>query len=191
MTIALFGTSADPPTQGHQAILKGLAQQYDGVAVWASNNPFKTHQTPLEHRLRMLELLIQPLQPDYPHLGLYPQLGYSRSLDSLRAARQHWPHEPFMLVVGSDLIGQMPKWYRIQTLFQETDLLVVPRSGYPIEPEAIAILKELGAKVAIADLQIPAVSSTAYRERRESQVIAPPIQDYIHRQQLYSSIQVS
>jgi cytidyltransferase-like protein len=59
--IALFGTSADPPTSGHQAILNWLSQHYDLVAVWASDNPFKSHQTPLEHRSRMLRLLIEEL----------------------------------------------------------------------------------------------------------------------------------
>ena len=52
--IALFGTSADPPTSGHQAILLWLSQRFDKVVVWASDNPFKTHQTLLEHRMAML-----------------------------------------------------------------------------------------------------------------------------------------
>lgn len=39
--VALFGTSADPPTVGHQAILRWLSEHYDQVAVWAADNPFK------------------------------------------------------------------------------------------------------------------------------------------------------
>ncbi|MGL5832760.1 MAG: nicotinate-nucleotide adenylyltransferase, partial [Waterburya sp.] len=31
--IALFGTSADPPTIGHQTILQWLSQHYDHVVV--------------------------------------------------------------------------------------------------------------------------------------------------------------
>ncbi|WP_421657438.1 adenylyltransferase/cytidyltransferase family protein [Leptothermofonsia sp. ETS-13] len=63
LNIALFGTSADPPTAGHRAILVWLSQRYDCVAVWASDNPFKTHQTPLEHRMAMLQLLINDINP--------------------------------------------------------------------------------------------------------------------------------
>ncbi|MEM6592470.1 MAG: nicotinic acid mononucleotide adenylyltransferase, partial [Cyanobacteria bacterium P01_C01_bin.73] len=37
--IALFGTSADPPHQGHQAILTWLARRFNHVAVWAADNP--------------------------------------------------------------------------------------------------------------------------------------------------------
>ncbi|MGB3262812.1 MAG: adenylyltransferase/cytidyltransferase family protein, partial [Microcoleus sp.] len=52
--IALFGTSADPPTAGHKTILSWLSQHFDWVAVWASDNPFKSHSTSLEHRSAML-----------------------------------------------------------------------------------------------------------------------------------------
>ncbi len=38
-TIALFGTSADPPTCGHQALLEGLVAMFPKVATWASDNP--------------------------------------------------------------------------------------------------------------------------------------------------------
>ena len=58
MRIALFGTSADPPTAGHQEILQWLSERYDWVAVWAADNPFKSHQTALLHRAAMLQLLI-------------------------------------------------------------------------------------------------------------------------------------
>ena len=48
--VALFGTSADPPTRGHQALLEGLLQLYPTVATGASDNPLKQHGAPLEQR---------------------------------------------------------------------------------------------------------------------------------------------
>ena len=48
MKIALFGTSADPPTIAHQKIISWLGSQFDRVAVWAANNPFKVHGAALE-----------------------------------------------------------------------------------------------------------------------------------------------
>ena len=49
--IALLGTSADPPTRGHQALLEELLQLYPEVATWASDNPKKQHGAPLHLRL--------------------------------------------------------------------------------------------------------------------------------------------
>ena len=45
--IALLGTSADPPTRGHQVLLEGLLNRYGQVATWASDNPLKQHDAPL------------------------------------------------------------------------------------------------------------------------------------------------
>ena len=55
--IALFGTSADPPTKGHQAIIKWLSKNFEKVVIWASDNPLKNHQTFLEKRSKMLSIL--------------------------------------------------------------------------------------------------------------------------------------
>ena len=48
MKIALFGTSADPPTVGHKMIIEWLSQNFDKAVVWVSDNPFKYHETSLE-----------------------------------------------------------------------------------------------------------------------------------------------
>ncbi|MDE5114158.1 MAG: adenylyltransferase/cytidyltransferase family protein, partial [Trichodesmium sp. St15_bin1_1] len=52
--IALFGTSADPPTVGHKMIIEWLSQNFDKAVVWVSDNPFKYHETSLEQRAIML-----------------------------------------------------------------------------------------------------------------------------------------
>jgi nicotinate-nucleotide adenylyltransferase len=182
-TIALFGTSADPPTAGHQAILTGLAQQFDEVAVWASDNPFKSHQTPLEHRERMLQLLIDELPQRNVHL--YEELSHPRALITVDRARMHWVNAELTLVVGADLVTQLPRWYQVEDLLHQVNLLVVPRPGYDLSETALLPLRQMGATVAIADLSAPAVSSTAYRECSDLEVVPPPVQAYIHQEQLY------
>jgi nicotinate-nucleotide adenylyltransferase len=89
-------------------------------------------------------------------------------------------------VIGSDLVRQMPRWYQIDQLLKQVQLLVVPRPGYEIDEAGLDELRGLGAKIAIADLKAPAVSSTAYRENGNTEVITPPVEDYIHREQLYA-----
>lgn len=181
--IALFGTSADPPTAGHQAILTGLAQQFDEVAVWAADNPFKSHQTPLEHRERMLQLLIDELPQRNIHL--YAELSHPRALITVDRARLQWENAELTLVVGADLVAQLPRWYQVETLLHQVNLLVVPRPGYDLSEAALTPLRQMGATVAIANLSAPAVSSSAYREAGNLEVITPPVEAYIHQEQLY------
>ena len=66
--IALFGTSADPPHLGHQSILSWLAHEFDQVAVWAADNPYKADQSPIRDRAQMLRLLITTLPPSSPNI---------------------------------------------------------------------------------------------------------------------------
>ena len=42
-SIALFGTSADPPTIGHKKILEELSKIYSFTISYVSNNPKKKH----------------------------------------------------------------------------------------------------------------------------------------------------
>lgn len=184
--IALFGTSADPPTAGHQAILSWLSERYDWVAVWAADNPFKSHQTPLEHRGAMLRLLIEDIEQKRQNIGFYPELSSKRTLETVEKARKRWGADvEFTLVVGSDLVKQLPRWYRAEDLLRQVHLLVVPRPGYTLEDGDLHRLRQLGTDVKIADLTGPAVSSTAYRENGDIQALTPPIKAYIHREHLY------
>ncbi|MEB3359363.1 MAG: nicotinate-nucleotide adenylyltransferase [Synechococcales bacterium] len=189
--IALFGTSADPPTAAHQQILKWLSYHYDRVLVWASDNPFKTHQTPLEHRATMLRLLISDLEPPRPNVVLDQALSSPRALVTVQRSQQQFPEANFTLVVGSDLISQLPTWYRVETLLQQVKLLVVPRPGHPLAADALGGLRQMGGDVAIADLTGLPVSSTAYREAGDTTGITPPVEAYIHREQLYACQDVS
>lgn len=184
--IALFGTSADPPTTGHQKILSWLSQHFDKVAVWASDNPFKAHQTPLEHRQTMLWLLIEDISPKRENIALYPELSSPRSIITVEKAKEKWPETEFSLVIGSDLVNQLPHWYRVEDLLQQVKLLIIPRHGYAIDDILrFQQLREMGAEIEIASLRGPAVSSTAYREKRASEVLTAPVEDYIHKQKLY------
>jgi len=186
MRIALFGTSADPPTSGHQAIISWLSERYDWVAVWAADNPFKSHQTPLEHRAAMLRLLISDIEPLRGNVGFHPELSSYRTVETVEKAKERWGSDAdFTLVIGSDLVSQLPRWYRVEDLLQQVQVLVVSRPGYVIEEAWLERVGQLGGKIAIADLTGPAVSSTAYRENGDTEALTPPVEAYIHREHLY------
>ena len=105
--IALFGTSADPPTAGHQTILNWLAEHYDLVVVWASDNPFKKHQTTLQHRSQMLQVAIDEIEPRKHNIKLCQKLSDRRTLITLQKAREIWTDAEFTLVIGADLVKQI------------------------------------------------------------------------------------
>jgi nicotinate-nucleotide adenylyltransferase len=186
MRISLFGTSADPPTLGHQSILKWLAQHFDLCVVWVSDNPFKSHQASLEQRIHMMQIAIASIQPACPNLELHPEISNPRTLLTLEKAKEIWPNAEFTLVVGVDLIPQLPSWYRADKLLAQVDILVLPRAGYTMPWPEIDRLKYRGVKIAIAELSVPMVSSSAYRTNGDRSGIIPSVAAYIDRENLYS-----
>jgi len=185
--VALFGTSADPPTQGHGMILAWLGEQFDQVAVWAADNPFKAHQVTLEHRQQMLRLLTQDLNQDIANIQVYPDLSHPHTVMTVQRARVHWPTATLTLVVGSDLLSQLSQWYRAQDILTQVRVLVIPRSGYPVDQASQAALESLGGQVAIAEIMGPAVSSTTYRAGGDQDVVTGLVQAYIQHHKLYPS----
>jgi nicotinate-nucleotide adenylyltransferase len=194
MQVALFGTSADPPTIAHREIISWLGAYFDRVAVWAADNPYKAHGATLAQRSQMLELLIGEIEPEIAQdTQVYPELSSRRSIESVDRAKQIWNDADFILVVGADLLAQLPQWYRVDKLFSQVKLLVVPRSGNSIDPNSIDNLLKLGAKVAIAPLATPPVSSTIVRTNHSHlsptksalEGLTPAVAKYIQTQELY------
>lgn len=186
--IALFGTSADPPTVGHQNILHWLSQHYDRVVVWASDNPFKQHQTPLNDRTEMLRLAIADINADN-NISLHPELSDRYTLITVNKAREKWGEEvEFSLVVGSDILPQITSWYRIKDLLKQVKVLIVPRLGYRICKQDLESFRKIGGKCAIATLNAPKVSSSSYRLQKDQNIITPAVNNYILHKNLYKTV---
>ena len=189
--IALFGTSADPPNIAHRAILQWLSQHFDRVAVWASDNPFKSNQTSISHRWEMLQLTIDDLQkgdginPPCCNIELYPQLSSPKALHSVQIAKSYWSNANFTFVIGADLVPQLPHWYRFEELLQQVRILAIPRPGYYLRSQDVEPLQKIGF-LEIANLPMPDVSSTHYRQTKDASVIPQPVEAYIDREKLYA-----
>jgi nicotinate-nucleotide adenylyltransferase len=165
--IALFGTSADPPTCGHRALLEGLLSLYPLVATWASDNPLKQHGAPLEIRVQLLAALVAAIAN--PRLSLEQQLSSPWSIETLERAAQRWPDHERVFVVGSDLLPQIPHWRQADQLLAHVRLAVAPRQGWPLREADLERLRQAGAKIELLPLQIPASASRLVRQTPKGQ----------------------
>ena len=144
-TVALLGTSADPPTLGHQSLLEGLLDHFQSVSTWASDNPMKRHDACLELRSELLQALVMAI--DNPRLSIDQTLSSPYTITTLERAARLWPHHELCFVVGSDLAAQIPHWKQSELWLKRCRLGVVPRKGWPLEPEHLERLRRLGAQI--------------------------------------------
>jgi len=142
----------------------------------------------------MLQLLLEDLrspskcapEASITNIDLYQELSSPRTLETVAKARQLWGQEPDLtVVIGADLIPQLPQWYRLEDLLRQVQLLVIPRAGYPLEDPDLQELKLMGGRVTIAHVYPPRVSSTDYRKYGDTTTITPPVAAYINRENLY------
>ena len=159
--IALFGTSADPPTYGHQALLEGLSNLFPKVATWASDIPMKSHGLPLFQRHKLLSELVKAI--NNPNLSIVQELSSPWTINTLKVASKKWPNEELVFVIGSDLIAEVGNWMDSEKILQEARIAIVPRIGWPIKEKELTILKSLQGKIEFLPLSIPKSSSTHIR----------------------------
>ena len=183
-SLALFGTSADPPTTGHRALLVGLAERYGQVATWASDNPFKQHGASLAQRAALLQRLVDDLAD--PRIALRQELSSPRALTTLERAEALWPGRPLVFVVGGDLAAQVPRWYRAAELLQRCRLAVVPRQGFALNPQALEALAQLGGQPPeLLPLAIPASASSTVRGQRSREQVPAAVWAELLKHNLY------
>ena len=181
--IALLGTSADPPTCGHQALLEGLLGLYPQVATWASDNPQKQHGAPLALRAQLLQALVKEIND--PRLQQDQTLSHPFTIRTIEQASNRWPEAELVYVVGSDLAALIPTWKSSAQWLGRCRLAIAPRQGWPLSDQALDDLKQLGACIDLLELQVPASASSALRRSPQQHQVPAPVWTLLLLHNLY------
>jgi nicotinate-nucleotide adenylyltransferase len=153
MRVAIFGGSFNPPHVGHQLVALYVLETAAVDELWfvpCWKHPFDKNLESYVDRLRMTELAAVALGPRVRVSDVEARLGgESRTLLTINNLRSSHPQHEFLLVIGADLVPELPSWYGADELLRSVRLLVVGRGSYPSESGVI----------------MPAVSSTEIRTR--------------------------
>ena len=163
--IALFGTSADPPTSGHKKIIQELSKKYKLVISYASDNPSKNHSENLFFRSLLLEKLICDF--DNPNIIFDKYLSSPWAITSIKRCKVKYSPVQIDFIIGSDLISEMFKWKNINQIIKEVKFIIIPREGYDIKEKYLLRIKENNGDFEVSDLKIPRISSSMIRENSD------------------------
>lgn len=152
-TLAFFGGSFDPPHVGHVLAASWVlaTREVDELLVVpAFEHAFGKGLAPFEHRLRMAQLAFAPLGRVSVSEIEARMGGSSYTVHTLEKLREENPDADVMLVVGSDLVPEIPRWHEGHRIPELATLVVVGRGGYLDGTE---------------DIVMPNISSTEIRRR--------------------------
>ena len=163
--IALFGTSADPPTNGHKKIIEELSKIYNIVISYASDNPYKKHSADLYFRNLLLKTLVDDLSN--PNIIFDKDISSKWAIDSIRKCKNKYMFKSIDFVIGSDLVDEIFTWKDINKLIKEVNLFIIPRDGFPMESNNMNLFKENKFSFKIASFSVPKISSSMVRKNNE------------------------
>ncbi len=186
--IALFGTSADPPTIGHKKILEELSKIYDFTISYVSNNPKKNHIEDISSRSHLLKTLIDDL--DNPKILFNQKVSSQWAVESIKKCKEIYKFNNLDFVIGSDLIKEIFYWKNFDKIILEISFFIILREGYPVESNTLKMLETYKVKFNISTIKTPNISSSKFRLNFNSSNLPSSLIDIVKKKNLYESIKL-
>jgi len=184
-SIALFGTSADPPTIGHKKILEELSKIYSFTISYVSNNPSKIHKEDISIRSHLLKTLIEDL--DNPKIIFNQSVSSRWAVESIKNCKKIYGPNNLDFVIGSDLIKDILYWKNFDKIIKEVSFFIIIREGYPVESSTIKMLEIYKVKFRISTIKIPNISSSRFRSKINYSNLPTSLIDIVKKNNLYES----
>ena len=188
-SIALFGTSADPPTIGHKKILEELSKIYVFTISYVSNNPKKKHIEDISIRSHLLKTLIDDL--DNPKILFNQSVSSQWAVESIKKCKEIYKFNNLDFVIGSDLIKDIFYWKNFDKIILEVSFFIILREGYPVESNTLKLLETYRVKFKISTIKTPNISSSKFRLNFNCSNLPSSLIDIVKKNNLYESIKLA
>jgi nicotinate-nucleotide adenylyltransferase len=181
MKIALLGGSFNPPHLGHLDAAVFVHEKLGDDEVWlmpSFHHPFGKAMVDFAHRVRMCELLAQRAGPWLKVSQVERDVGGDgRTIDTLKYLLPRHPGAGFRLVLGSDIVSDLPKWKSWDEIQRLVEVTVLNRAGFPYE-------KAVGPPLSdVSSTEVRAAVANGERPK----LMPAEVLEYIQTHELYRS----
>jgi nicotinate-nucleotide adenylyltransferase len=191
MRIGIFGGTFDPIHMGHLMVAEQAREAAGLDEVWfipAGKPPHKgTPASPPHHRVRKVELAIA----DHPHFRLsrveLTRPGPSYTVDTVKDLKKAHPKEHFFLIVGGDMVNDLPRWCKIEEILQAVQVIGHLRPGVATGdlPPRIAERLILLEGVVTIDLSSSEIRKRVADGKSIRYLVPEKVRRYIEENRLY------
>jgi nicotinate-nucleotide adenylyltransferase len=194
MKIGIFGGTFDPIHLGHLLLAEQALEAVPLDEVWfvpAGEPPHKRERvvTPAFHRLRMVELATR----EHPRFRVsdleVKRQGPSYTVHTIEALKAAHPQHHFFLLVGADMVKDLPNWYKTNKIIQHVQILALGRPGVETGDIPAEIRERLTWIEGAAETNI---SSSLIRRRLAAgksvrYLLPEPVYQYVKEHRLYGT----
>jgi len=202
MKIAILGGAFDPVHIGHYLVAQQVKEQLHMDEVWLMvcysyfpEFPDKLQRiTSYEERFKMAslfagkEMIVSDFEEKFNKR--------SRTIDTLRLLKQHYPHDEFYWIIGSDALPTFRLWNHWEELVRNHNLIIFPRdTDFKTLEKRVKTsfkLKTIPSNITIleGDLIVSTISSTHVRKRVQKKLpiehfVSGKVIEYIEERKLY------
>lgn len=200
MRIAIFGGSFNPPHRGHlnSAVYAQAQLQPDRFLVIPDHQPphksLEVGSPSPEERLELCRRNFATV-PNVEITDIEIRRGgKSYTVDTLKALLQQYPDADFYLLLGTDMLLDLGRWYRAEFILQHVTVAPFQRCAEElpyIEAKAAELKERFGARVEIIRSEpFPAASTdirALLRARGGTYLLTDDVYAYIIKHRLYGA----
>ncbi len=202
--ILLFGGTFDPIHNGHLIVSRSAAEQLGVKKIILIPSALPPHKqdrvaADAQNRLAMARLAVEgdPLF-EVSDCELHRE-GPSYTLDTVRYFRKKYgPELPLYWLVGADSIEELPGWYKIRQLVEESTIVTAGRPHYNqyswdrfnhiLDNSQIAHLQKNLLSTPLLDISATDIRHRIRHGLSLRYLVPEPVRNYIFRNKLYESL---
>ncbi|MEM8885380.1 MAG: nicotinate-nucleotide adenylyltransferase [Planctomycetota bacterium] len=198
MRSGLYGGSFDPIHDGHVAAAEEVLHRraLDRVFfVPAGSPPHKPDgcHAAFEDRLAMARLAAAPIHGLEVLDWEGRRTGPSYSVQTLREFRTRYPEDAIELLVGADMLADLPRWFEADEIVKIAHIAAFARPGESLDAARRQFEEGLGVAPTIVEIPLVDAASSAIRAalaagRRHGLPLPAEVADYIEERGLYGGL---
>ncbi len=189
--IGLFGGSFNPIHKEHIKLIKKIISKNLIDELWiipCKNHAFNKKLISAKHRINMIKLAISPLSNFKKRIKIskieLKSKGKNYTLKTLKKLQKKYPKFKFSIVVGSDILYEIHKWYNYKQLLNISEFIIFKRKGYEfININNLKILAKITSS--LSNISSTKIRQNINKRKPFKNMVPLKIKQYIEKNNLY------
>lgn len=186
--IGLFGGSFNPIQKSHLEVIDAVLEDKIVDEIWivpCRNHAFGKKMVDFDKRVKMIKLALGDRKSIRVSDVENKSEGKSYTLKTLEKLQRENPGLKFFLIIGSDIIKEIHRWYNYAEILKKTSFIILERPGH-------LVTKLVGMKIErILWNKTSAYSSAKVRKflhlnKPIKELVTKEVGDYIRGKRLYA-----